>query len=46
MLRQGDAKVFKKDSQMKLQMKRETLAKLNRHARGLVRVLAQHRAKI
>ena len=32
MLRQGDAKVFKKYSQMKLQMKREALAKLNRHA--------------
>ena len=28
-LRQGDAKVFKKYSQMKLQMKREALAKLN-----------------
>ena len=27
---QGDAKVFKKYSQMKLQMKREALAKLNR----------------
>jgi integrase len=32
MLRQGDAKVFKKYSQMKLQMKREALAKLNRRA--------------
>ena len=31
-LRQGDAKVFKKYSQMKLQMKREALAKLNRKA--------------
>jgi hypothetical protein len=31
-LRQGDAKVFKKYSQMKLQMKREALAKLNRQA--------------
>jgi hypothetical protein len=30
LLRQGDAKVFKKYSQMKLQMKREALAKLNR----------------
>jgi integrase len=29
LLRQGDAKVFKKYSQMKLQMKREALAKLN-----------------
>jgi integrase len=32
LLRQGDAKVFKKYSQMKLQMKREALAKLNRQA--------------
>src|ERR1700730_890331 len=32
LLRQGDAKVFKKYSQMKLQMKREALAKLNRKA--------------
>ncbi len=30
MLRQGEAKVFKKYSQMKLQMKREALIKLNR----------------
>jgi len=32
LLRQGDAQVFKKYSQMKLQMKREALQKLNRHA--------------
>jgi integrase len=32
MLRQGDAKVFKKYSQMKLQMKREALAKMDRRA--------------
>jgi integrase len=32
LLRQGDAKVFKKYSQMKLQMKREALGKLNRAA--------------
>ena len=32
MLRQTDARVFKKYSQMKLQMKREALARLNRHA--------------
>jgi integrase len=32
LLRQGDAKVFKKYSQMKLQMKREALTKLNRRA--------------
>jgi hypothetical protein len=40
LLRQGDAKLFKKYSQMKLQMKREALAKLKRvwahfwHSRG------------
>jgi hypothetical protein len=32
LLRQGDAKVFKKYSQMKLQMKREALQKINRKA--------------
>jgi hypothetical protein len=32
LLRQGDAKVFKNYSQMKLQMKREALAKINRQA--------------
>jgi integrase len=32
MLRQSDAKVFKKYSQMKLQMKREALKQLNRQA--------------
>jgi len=32
LLRQGDAKVFKKYSQMKLQMKREALDKMNRSA--------------
>jgi hypothetical protein len=32
LLRQGDAKVFKKYSQMKLQMKREGLEKMNRQA--------------
>jgi hypothetical protein len=32
MLRQGDAKVFKKYSQMKLQIKREALEKINRRA--------------
>ncbi len=32
LLRQGDAKAFKKYSQMKLQMKREALQKLNRKA--------------
>ena len=32
LLRQGDAKVFKKYSQMKLQMKREALTKIHRLA--------------
>ena len=32
LLREGDAKVFKKYSQMRLQMKREALSKLNRAA--------------
>ncbi len=32
LLRQGDAKVFKKYSQTKLQMKREALRRLNRRA--------------
>ena len=32
LLRQGDAKVFKNYSQMKLQMKREALEKMNRQA--------------
>jgi hypothetical protein len=35
MLRQTDARVFKKYSQMKLQMKREALNKLNRKASEL-----------
>jgi len=34
LLRQGDAKVFKKYSQMKLQMKREALTKLNHRRRS------------
>ena len=32
LLRQGDSQVFKRYSQMKLQMKREALEKINRHA--------------
>jgi hypothetical protein len=36
LLRQTDAKVFKKYSQMKLQMKREALTKLNRKASEVV----------
>jgi len=35
LLRQGDSAVFKKYSRMKLQMKREALQKLNRHANEL-----------
>jgi integrase len=41
MLRQGDAQVFKKYSQMKLQMKREALEKLNRRAGEMAPVAAQ-----
>ena len=41
LLRQGDAKVFKKYSQMKLQMKREALQKLHRHANESTMVLVQ-----
>jgi integrase len=37
LLRQGDSMVFKKYSQMKLQMKREALSKLNRQAGELER---------
>lgn len=40
MLRQGDAQVFKKYSQMKLQMKREALEKLNRRAGEMAPVAA------
>ena len=38
MLRQSDAQVFKKYSQMKLQMKREALPKLNRQANEMAPV--------
>ena len=44
MLPQGDAKVFKKYSRMKLQMKREALEKINRQAdeaKGFVTVKLQ-----
>jgi hypothetical protein len=41
MLRQGDSQVFKKYSQMKLQMKREALDKINRWANEMPGVLAQ-----
>jgi integrase len=41
MLRQGDSQVFKKYSQMKLQMKREALDKINRRANEMSRVLTQ-----
>jgi integrase len=40
MLRQSDAQVFKKYSQMKLQMKREALVKLNRRANEMASVAA------
>jgi integrase len=41
LLRQGDAKVFKKYSQMQLQMKREALQKLNRTANESAGALGQ-----
>jgi hypothetical protein len=41
MLRQSDAQVFKKYSQMKLQMKREALGKLNRRANEIAPVAAE-----
>jgi integrase len=41
MLRQGDSQVFKKYSQMKLQMKREALEKLNRQANEMMGTLCQ-----
>ena len=42
MLRQGDSQVFKKYSQMKSQMKREALDKLNRRANEMSEFLTQH----
>ena len=42
MLRQSDAQVFKKYSQMKLQMKREALEKLNRRANEIAPVAADN----
>jgi len=41
LLRQGDSQVFKKYSRMKLQMQREALAKLNRHANEMSDLVAQ-----
>jgi integrase len=42
MLRQGDSQVFKKYSQMKLQMRREALEKLNRQANEMTSTLCQN----
>ena len=42
MLRQGDSQVFKKYSQMKLQMRREALDKLNRQANEMTGTLCQN----
>jgi integrase len=42
MLRQGDSQGFKKYSQMKLQMRREALDKLNRHANEMTGTLCQN----
>jgi integrase len=39
MLRQGDSPVFEKYSQMKLQMRREALEKINRRANEMSQVL-------
>ena len=41
MLRQGYSQVFEKCSQMKLQMKREALDKINRRANEMSGVLTQ-----
>ena len=41
LLRQGDSQVFKKYSQMKLQMQREALSKLNRHANEMPGLVTQ-----
>jgi integrase len=41
LLRQGDSQVFKKYSQMKLQMQREALSKLNRHANEMIDLVTQ-----
>jgi hypothetical protein len=41
MLRQGDSQVFKKYPQMKLQMKREALDKINHRANEMSGVLTQ-----
>ena len=41
LLRQGDSQVFKKYSQMKLQMQREALSKLNRHANEMPTLATQ-----
>lgn len=42
MLRQGDSQVFKRYSQMKLQMKREALEKLNRQSNEMTVELCQN----
>lgn len=42
MLRQGDSQVFKRYSQMKLQMRREALQKLNRQANEMAEALCQN----
>ena len=42
MLRQGDSQVFKKYSQMKLQMRREALQKLNRQANEMTDTMCQN----
>ena len=44
MLRQGDSQVFKKYSEMRLQMKREALEKLHRQANEMTATLCQNLA--
>jgi gentisate 1,2-dioxygenase len=44
MLRQTDAQVFKKYSQMKLQMKREALEKINRWANEMAPLATESEA--
>src|SRR5580658_9986771 len=46
MLRQGDSQLFKKYSQVKLQMKREALQKLNRQANEMTETLCQNSSAV
>ena len=46
MFRQGDSQMFKKYSQMKLQLKREALQKLNRQANEMTETLCQNSSAV